>query len=132
MTSFQRQYVANWYDAFVEYERKIISLADTMMLMDNVTDNDKRNLELFKTILHRKDVQDVKNDLANARIKKSTLDKIEKLDKDIVDFAIEHMSVSPLFQYILKQVSYYQIEYNKQIAIMQLNDLKFTYIIKSD
>ena len=124
MTSIQQQYIANWYDAFVEYERKIISLADAMMLMDNVTDNDKRNLELFKTILHRKDVLDVKNDLANARIKKSTLDKIEKLDKDIVDFAIEHISVSPSFQHILKQVSYYQIEYNKQTAIMQLNDLQ--------
>lgn len=123
MTTIQRQFIANWYDAFVEYERKIISLADAMMLMDNVTDDDKRNLELFKTILHRKDVQDVKNDLANARIKKSTLDKIEKLDKDIVDFAIEHMSVCSLFQHILKQVSYYQIEYNKQTAIMQLNDL---------
>ena len=124
MTSIQRQYLANRYDAFVDYVGKIISLADTMMLMDNVTDNDKRNLELFKTIMHRKDVQDVKNDLANARIKKSTLDKTEKLDKDIVGFTVEHMSVSPLFQHILKQVSYYQIEYNKQIAIIQLNDLQ--------
>ncbi len=103
---------------FMNYVDKIILLADTMKLMDNSTDNDKRNIELFKSILHRKDVQEIERDLANAKIKNSTLDKIEKLDKNIVDFAVEQMSVSPTFQHILRQVSYYQIDYNKQIKVM--------------
>ncbi len=123
MTKDQHLYLESWHDCFVNYKNGIISLADTMKQMESATDADRYNLDLFKTILHRKDVQDVERDLANAIVKKSTLDKIEKLDKDIVDFAIEHMSVCSLFQHILKQVSYYQIEYNKQIAIMQLNDL---------
>jgi len=124
MTSSQKQFIVNWHNTFVDYVKKVISLTDTMKLLDKVTDNDKRNLELFKNILHCKDVQEIERDLANAKIKKSTLNKIEKLDKDIVDFVVEHMSVSPTFRHILKQVSYYQIEYNKQMAIMQLNDLQ--------
>lgn len=124
MTSTQQQYLVNWRDAFVNYVRRLVSLTDVMKSMDITTENDKKNLELFKTFLHSKDVQDVMQDLSNTKVKRSTLDKIEKLDKDIVDFAIEHMSVSQFSRQFLKQVSYCQIERTKQAEINQLNDLK--------
>lgn len=127
LSSQQLKYIAEWHDAFMDYVGRIISLADTMKMLENATDSDKHNLDLFKTILNCKDVYDVERDLSSSKVKNSTIDKIAKLDKDIVDFAVDHMSVSPLIQQFLKQVSYYHIEYNKQATKKQIKDLNIPF-----
>ena len=124
MNSYQQQYITSWHDAFVDWVGKMVTLADTMRILEQATECDRRELEVFKAMMHRNDVQDVEKDLANATVKKSTLDKIEKLNKDIVDFALEHIAASPLILQFLRQVSYYQIEYYKQTAIIKLNNLQ--------
>ncbi|MBO4634647.1 MAG: hypothetical protein J5669_04685 [Bacteroidales bacterium] len=52
------------------------------------------------------------------------LDKIEKLNKDLVDMAIEHLTTDVVVKEFLKQLTYYQIEQNKRLAEIRLKDLQ--------
>ena len=127
MNTVQKQYIAEWHDNFVNYTANICSFVDSMKLLPEATDPDKQAIELFKYLLHSKDVADVEKDLSDGIIKKSTLDKIEKLDKDMVNFAIEHISASPVFKDILKRISYHQIEFSKQVCAERLNELQIPF-----
>ena len=122
--SKQQQYIANWHDSFVGYIRQYEALIAALIVLPEATDEDKQILDRVKLMLNGKDAHDIESDLSNATVRKSTIDKIVKLDKDIVDFAVDHMSVSPVIQRFLKQVSYYHIEFSKQAAIKQLKALQ--------
>lgn len=58
------------------------------------------------------------------RVRQDTLDRIEKFNKDLTDFAVEQMTVAPLVKEFLKRLTYYQIEQNKREAVMKQNDLR--------
>lgn len=120
MTIIQQQYFEKWHDVFVAYVKNIVTIADTFKLMSNISDSDKQHIDTFKAILHSQDVKDIENDLAKGIVKRSTLDKIEKLNKDMIDYAIKHMSGTQFNLMFLKKISYCQIEYNKQAGISQL------------
>lgn len=124
MNTVQKQYIAEWHDSFVNYTASICSFVDSMKLLPEVTNSDKQAMDLFESLLHSKDVAEVEHDLSNGIIKKNTFDKIEKLNKDMVDFAVEHMSVSLVFKEVLKQISYHQIELNKELGIKKLDELQ--------
>ena len=52
------------------------------------------------------------------------LDKIEKLNKDLADMAIAHLSIDALVKEFLKKLTYYQIELNKCLAEIRLKGLQ--------
>jgi hypothetical protein len=128
MTSTQQQYLAEWHDSFVNYTAQMSKYVDTMKLMPDVTDADRQTMDLFKALLHSRDVEEVEKDLAERTIKNSMLDKIEKLDKDMVDFAVEHIFGTPAFKEVLKRISYHQIEWNKQMGLAKLNELQIPIV----
>ena len=57
-------------------------------------------------------------------MKQDTLDKIEKLYKDLTDKAIEKMTVAPLAKEFLKKLSYSQIEQAKYFSSQKLLELQ--------
>ena len=93
----QQKYISEWHDNFVNYIRGLISLVVAIESNPSATDEDNQ--------------EDV-------------LDKKEKLDKNLVDMAIEHLSTDAVVKEFLKRLSYYQIEQNKHLAEVRLKDLQ--------
>lgn len=67
---------------------------------------------------------EIERRLAEADIKQVILDKIEKLDKDLVDIAIGHLSTDIVVKEFLMKLSYHRIERDKRVAEIRLNDLQ--------
>ena len=75
-------------------------------------------------VLHGREALEIERSLAEADVKQDVLDKIEKLNKDLVDMAVEHLSTDAVVKEFLKKLSYYQIEQNKRLAEVKLKDLQ--------
>lgn len=75
-------------------------------------------------MLQGRAAQEIELSLAEADVKQDVLDKIERLNKDLVDMAIEHLSTDEVVEKFLKKFSYYQIEQNKHLAEVRLKDLQ--------
>ncbi len=120
----QRQYISEWHDDFVNYIGGLWSIVEAMMNHPSATENDKKGFDRIKMLLHGKNALEIECRLANADVNKDILDKIEKLNKDLVDIAIEHLETDIVVKDFLKKLSYHQIEYNKRLAEIRLNDLQ--------
>ena len=120
----KQQYISQWHDNYVNYIEGLLGLITTLIALPQATDEDKRAFDLIKLILKGKDAKDVEQDLASGIVKRETLDKIEKLDKELVDLTVEHLSAAPLVKVFLKQLSYTRIEQNKREAIIKLQELQ--------
>lgn len=66
-------------------------------------------------MLKGKDAKEIEQTLASGMVKQDTLDKIEKLNKNLVDMGVGHMTASPLAKEFLKKLSYYQIEQSSKV-----------------
>lgn len=120
----QRRYISEWHDDFVNYIGGVWSIVEAMMNHPSATENDKKGFCQIKMLLHCKDALEIERRLVNADIKQDILDKIEKLNKDLVDTAIEHLATDIVVKEFLKKLSYHQIEHNKHLAEIRLNDLQ--------
>lgn len=120
MTSIQRQYIANWHDSFVGYIRQYETFIAALIALPEATDEDKKVLDRVKLMLHGKDAQDVEKDLAEGTVSKSTLDKIEKLNKDITDVAIEQLKTDAVAKEFLKRLTHLKIEQDKKAEELRL------------
>lgn len=120
----QRQYISEWHDDFVNYIGGLWSIVEAMMSHPSATEKDKKGFGQIKMLLHGKDALEIERGLANADIKQDILDKIEKLDKDLVDIAIGHLSTDIVVKEFLKKLSYHRIEWDKRMAEIRLNDLQ--------
>ena len=120
----QQQYISEWHDNFVNYIGRLMSLAVAMGSHPSATDEDKRGLSQIKIMLQGRVAQEIELSLAEADVKQDVLDKIERLNKDLVDMAIEHLSTDEVVEKFLKKLSYYQIEQNKHLAEVRLKDLQ--------
>lgn len=90
----------------------------------SATDEDKKGIEQIKMLLHGREALEIECNLAEADIKQNVLDKIVKLNKDLVDMAIEHLTTETVVKEFLKKLTYYQIEQNKRLAEIKLKDLQ--------
>lgn len=108
-----------------EGDRKIRIL----MTRSDATSDDKEALEAIKMMLTGKDASDVEKDLASGIVKQSTLDKIEKIDKDIVDTCLEHIPMKPLVREFWKQFLHIQIDQNKRSEEMRLKMLQIPIVL---
>lgn len=111
-------------DNFVNYIGGLISLIGAMEIQPSATDEDKKGFDQIKMLLHGREELEIERSLAEADVKQDVLDKIEKLNKDLVDMAIEHLSTDAVVKEFLKKLSYYQIEQNKRLAEVKLKDLQ--------
>lgn len=120
----QQQYISEWHDNFVNYVGGLMSLVGAMENHPSATDEDKKGLSQIKMLLHGREALEIERSLAEADVKKDVLNKIEKLNKDLVDMAIEHLTTDVVVKEFLKSLSYYQIEQNKRLAELRLKDLQ--------
>ena len=88
------------------------------------TDEDKKGFEQIKKLLLGRVVIEIERNLAEADVKQDVLDKIERLNKDLVDMAIKHFTTDVVVKEFLKKLTYYQIEQNKHLAEIRLKDLQ--------
>ncbi len=120
----QQQYISEWHDNFVNYVGGLMSLVGAMENHPSATDEDKKGLSQIKMLIHGREALEIERSLAEADVKKDVLNKIEKLNKDLVDMAIEHLTTDVVVKEFLKSLSYYQIEHNKRLAELRLKDLQ--------
>ena len=120
----QQLYISEWHDNFVNFIGGLLGFTESLIILPEATDEDKRALDQIKLMLNGKDAKDIESTLANGTVRHDTLDKIEKLYKDLVDISVERMTIAPLTKEFLKALSHYQIEQNKALAQMRINELK--------
>ena len=122
----QQQYLAEWHDNFVRYINRLMAFVEGYMLLPQATEDYKKDLEKVKVILCGKDVEDIKKNLADGTksgvLKKGTIEKVEKLDKDLVDFALERISIDLFWKEFLRQLTIIRIEQAKDATITRLNE----------
>ena len=126
MQTVQQQYIANWHDSFVSYIRQYEAFIAALIVLPETTDEDKQVLDRLKLMLHCKDAQDVEKDLAEGTVSKSTLDKIEKLNKDIADFAVEQLKTEAVVKEFLKRLTHLRIEQDKKAEELRLKTLNIS------
>lgn len=124
-TISQHQYIANWHNSFVNYIKMLLGVVSGLVARPEATEADKQALECIKSILIASDVTDVERDLAAGVVKKSTLDKIEKLNKGLTDTCLEHIQMNPLVREFWKQMAHIKIERDKEgeqerLAVLQI------------
>ena len=112
-TISQQQYITNWHDSFVDYIGSLLGVVAGLMVRPEATEEDKRGLDGIKLILNGQDAADVERDLAVGIVRKSTLDKIETLNKDLADTCLEHIQMNPLVREFWKQMAHIKIECDK-------------------
>ena len=70
----------------------------------------------------------MERDLAAGVVRESTLDKIEKLNKDLADTCLEHVQMNPLVREFWKQLSHIKIERDKESEKRRLSALQIPVI----
>lgn len=118
-----QQYIVNLHDSFVKFVNDTLLLVNSLLALPQATEEDRLAMNIIKEFLIGNDVIDIKNRLTESTIRCSTLDKIEKVYKDLVDLAIDHLHESPIFKQFLKNLSHAQIEQNKRIETERLKML---------
>ncbi len=121
--TIQQRYFSNWHDTFVNYVNHMLSVVATLEIQPQATDTDKQGFDALKLMLNSKDVQDVENDLANGVVSHATLEKIDKLNKDLGDIAIDHLDANPLWKQFLKQLYSMKVENDKTAEMLRLKSL---------
>lgn len=125
LTTTQAKYIEEWHDSFVSYIRQYEALIVALIALPEVPDVDKQVLDRLKQMLHCKDAQDVEKDLAEGTVSKSTLDKIENLNKDIADVAVEQLKTDAVVKEFLKRLTHLKLEQDKKAEELRLKALNF-------
>ena len=120
-TITQQQYIDQWHDSFVYYIGSLFGVITELMTRPEATPEDKKILEGIKIMLTGKDATDVERDLTTGIVKESTLDKIEKINRDLADTCLEHIQMNPLVREFWKQMAHIQISQNKRAEEMRLH-----------
>lgn len=128
LTTHQHQYLTNWHDSFVSYVGSLLGVIAGLLARPDATSEDKNALEDIKMMLTSRDTEDVERDLAASIVKKSTLDKIEKINGDLVDTCLTHIPMNPLVREFWKQMAHIQVTQNKRAEEMRLRALQIPII----
>ena len=125
----KQQYFSQWHYSFVNYVSQILATIASVEVSSQKTEEDKRGYEMIKVLFKGKDVQDVEKDLAEGVVRQSTLEKIEKINKEFAEIIVEHIDNIPLRKQLLKQFLHLIVENNKASEVMRLNALGIPIII---
>lgn len=124
MTFISYQYLANWHDNFVNYIGSLLGVVAGLMACPEASEEDKRGLESIKLILNGQDAADVERDLAAGFVRQSTLDKIERMNKDLADTCLDHIQMNHLVREFWRQMAHIKIEYDKASEKERLSALQ--------
>ena len=124
LTATQTKYIEEWHDGFVSSINELLGIIESLSLLSTATEDDRQGLALCQRILNGPDVNAIESALADAKVSKELLDRIEGLYKRLVDAAVEHIKTDALIKEFLKRLSYLKIEQDKQGALIRLNVLK--------
>lgn len=124
LTGAQSKYMEQWHNSFVNFINGLLAMMESLLMLPNLSEEDKRGLTLCKSILNGVDVRHIEKSLAEAKVSRELLERIEYLYKRLVDTAITHIETDALLKEFLKRLSYIKIEQDKQGALMRLSALK--------
>ena len=119
----QQQYISNLRDDFVNFINYMLTLATDLIMLPQATDYDKRELDKVKLMLKGNDVKSIEKELSDGTFSCSTLDKIEKLYKDLTDFGLEHIHESEIWKMFVEQICYSNIENGKKDALERMDEI---------
>lgn len=119
----QAQYIDSWHQNFVAYVKQLKGVIATLMLMPEATEEDKRVMASFQLMLDTKDVQEIEEKLSKGNVSKDVLEKVSKLNKNLVDAAVERINTDILSKEFLKQLAYLKIEQDRKGEEMRLKIL---------
>lgn len=128
LTNTQTKYIAEWHDGFVRSVNGLLGIIESLSLLPTATEDDRQGFAMCKRILNASDVNAIESSLAEARVSKELLDRIEILYKRLVDAAVEHIKTDALVMEFLKRSSYLKIEQDKQGAMIRLTVLKIPVV----
>lgn len=120
----KQEYLKNWHDSFVAYIGQLQSIVTGFYLKPDVTIEDRKGLDLCKLILDGEDVLVVERCLAEGTVCKDVLDRIGKINKDLVDVAVESFRTDAILKEFVKQLAHLKIEQDRKDAEMRLDILK--------
>lgn len=121
----KEQYISNLHDSFVNFINYMLTLAAKLIMLPQATDYDKRELDKAKLMLKGNAAKSIEKELSDGTFSRSTLDKIEKLYKDLTDFGLEHIHESEIWKMFVKHICYSNIENGKKDALARLDDVEF-------
>lgn len=124
MNNYQQQYINDWLSSFKIYISTAKDEVDTLLASPSATAQDKYYLIQFREKLTSRDVIDVEKDLTEGKVKVSTINKIDKLNKDLIDIAWDHFLDSPYLRQSLKGMAHLQEDLLKNAAIQRLKILQ--------
>ena len=124
LTPTQEKYIREWHDSFVNFIEVIKGFIASLLLLPSITDHDKAGLDLCKLLLDSADVKYIEQSLAEGKVSQEVLDKIEKLDKDLIELAVEKLQTDVLTKQFLKKLSYLKIEQDKRLELSRLKAIK--------
>ena len=123
LTTAQAQYLSSWHQSFVDYISSLKIFVQTLMQNTEVSEEDKSSLLRCLYILDGKDVHDVERSLSEGKVASSTLDKVEKIYKDLVEIAIDQIKTEELAKKFLKTLIYVKIDQEKTAERVRLGRL---------
>ena len=123
MENNQQQYITNFHDNFKKYIEKLLAIIEHFIVIPQVSSKDKHVIEVLKSMLTGREVYDIEKDLKRGTINYSTLNKITKLNKELFDYAVDHISVDLFVKEFLKHLYYAQNERNKECEVINLRSL---------
>lgn len=104
----KQQCLANIHDTFVQRQENLLSLADTLMALPQATDNDRKGFQEVKLLLRSAEAVEIEQELSDCVklgvMKRDILEKVEKLNEQLVDFALEHINASVTWKAFMKQL----------------------------
>lgn len=120
----RQEYLKNWHDSFVAFIRQMQSIVTGFYLNPYASADDRKGLDLCKLIIDGEDVKVVERCLAEGTVCKDVLNRIGKINKDLVDVAVESFRTDAILKEFVKQLAHLKIEQDRKDAEMRLDILK--------
>ena len=127
LTPTQSQYLSNWHDSFLNWVKGLLGIIDYLSIQPMATDEDRRALSLCKNILNGDEVSMVEDCLSNGTVTADVLDKIEKINKRLVDTIVENIKTNSLVKELLRQIYYLKIDADKEAEKARLGTLNISW-----
>ena len=126
LSSAQFRYIASWHDSFVNWVKGVLDIIDILSTMPKVTDEDMLAFAKCKTIMSGDEVDAIEEGLSSGIVTDDILDRIENLNKKLVDTIVERIKTDELVKDFLKRLYYLIIEREKNAEKMRLNMLRIS------
>ena len=123
LTSAQAQYIASWHESFIQYVNSIRNSISILIEIPEISEDDKKGLMNCHFILDGSDVIEIEKALDNGLVNQDLLDKVERVNKDLVRVAIDNLKSEELLKLYLKTLIYIKIEHEKAAEKVRLGKL---------